>query len=191
MVELGRARTEAEGLAVAWREADAEALPFADATFDRVLSCFGAMFAPRPEVTAAELFRVLRPDGAVALANWTPESFAGRAAATISSFMPPPPDGVSPAFLWGVEDVARERLAAHASDVRVQRRTLTKVHPSIDAMVEFQARNNGPWIAASMVLGNRAPELAAALRDVITELNRATDGSARVESDYLLVIARR
>ena len=190
MVELGRARSEAEGQSVAWAEADAEALPFADASFDRVLSCFGMMFAPRPEVATAELFRVLRPGGIVALANWTPGSFIGRAVAAVSSFMPPPPDGVPAATEWGVEEVVRERLGAHAMDVRVERRSVTMVHASVDAMLEFQRRNNGPCIAATMMLGDRAPELLAALREVIAELNVATDGSARVESDYLLVTAR-
>ena len=190
MVELGLARSEAEGQTVEWVEADAEALPFADASFDRVLSCFGAMFAPRPEVATAELFRVLRPGGVVALANWTPGSFIGRAVATVSSFMPPPPEGVPAATEWGVEEVVRERLGSSAADVRVERRSVAMIHPSVDAMLEFQRRNNGPCIAASMVLGDRARELMSALREVIVELNRAKDGSAYVESDYLLVTAR-
>jgi ubiquinone/menaquinone biosynthesis C-methylase UbiE len=190
MLELGRARSDAERLSIDWVEADAEALPFADASFDRVLSSFGAMFAPRPEVATAELFRVLRPGGVVGLANWTPESFIGRAVATVSSFMPPPPDGVPAATQWGVEEVVRERLADYADDVGIERRTVAMVHPSVDAMLEFQRRNNGPCIAASMVLGDRAPELAAALRDVIAELNQATDGTAHVEAEYLLVTAR-
>jgi ubiquinone/menaquinone biosynthesis C-methylase UbiE len=190
MVELGRTRSEDEGAAVEWVEADAEELPFADASFDRVLSAFGAMFAPRPEVATAELFRVLRAGGVVALANWTPESFIGRAIATVASFMPPPPAGVPAATEWGVEEVVRERLGAYAADVRVERRSVAMIHASVDAMLEFQRRSNGPCIAASMVLGERAPELAGALREVLVELNRATDGSARVESDYLLVTAR-
>jgi SAM-dependent methyltransferase len=190
MLELGRARSEAEGLAIEWSEADAEALPFEDASFDRVLSCFGAMFAPRPDVTAAELFRVVRPGGTVALAAWTPDGFIGRVIAAVSSFMPPPPEGVPPSTLWGVEEVVRERLAGLAADVRVERGAVTMAHPSVDAMLEFQRLHNGPCIAASMVLGERFGELLAAMRGVITELNRATDGSVRIESDYLLVTAR-
>ena len=190
MVELGRARCEAEGLPIEWVEADAEALPFADARFDRVLSCFGAMFAPRPQVTAAELFRVLRPGGVVALANWTPESFIGRAIAATAALMPPPPEGVPAPTDWGVEGVVRERLADLASDVRVERRSVAMTHPSVDAMLEFQRLHNGPFVAASMVLGDRFPELVATLRGVLAELNLATDGTARIESDYLLVTAR-
>ena len=190
MVEIGRARSGADGVTVEWVEADAEALPFADGSFDAVLSCFGAMFAPRPDVATAELFRVLRPGGVVALANWTPGSFIGRAIATVSSFMPPPPEGVPVATEWGVEEIVRERLGAYAADVRVERRSVAMIHPSVDAMLEFQRRNNGPFVAASMALGDRAPELVAALREVLVELNRATDGSARVESHYLLVTAQ-
>ena len=89
MVEHGRARMAVAGLDVEWLEADAEALPFADGAFDRVVSCFGAIFAPRPATAAAELFRVARAGGTVGLANWEPESFPGRTHATVASFMPP------------------------------------------------------------------------------------------------------
>ena len=104
--------------------------------------------------------------------------------------MPPPPEGMPAATEWGVEEVVRERLGPYATDVRVEERSVTMIHASVDAMLDFQRRNNGPCIAATMVLGDRARELVAALREVIAELNRATDGSARVESDYLLVTAR-
>jgi len=146
---------------------------------------------PSPEGgVGGGVVRVRRPGGVGALANWTREGFIGRVIATVSSFMPSPPEGVPAATECGVEEVVRERLGAYAADVRVERRSVVMIHPSVDAMLEFQRRSNGPCIAASMVLGDRAPELAAALREVIIELNRARDGWARVEAEYLLVTAR-
>jgi SAM-dependent methyltransferase len=186
MVEVGRRRTE--GLDIEWLEADAEALPFADATFDRVLTSFGAMFAPRPEVAAGELFRVVRPGGTVAMANWTPDSYPGRSSATLFRYLPAPEDVPRP-MEWGVEDVVRERLGPHAAQLRIERRVFEMVHDSVDAMLEFQQRNMGPLAAARMALGERFADVASDLRAVITELNRATDGSVRIESGYLLVVA--
>jgi ubiquinone/menaquinone biosynthesis C-methylase UbiE len=187
MVESGRVRTA--GLAVEWLEADAEALPFADGTFDRVVSCFGAIFAPRPEVAAAELFRVCRPGGTVGMANWEPESFPGRTHATVAAFMPPPPAGI-PAFTeWGVEACVRDRLAPLACELRIARRTVVIEHPSVDAMLTHVAENLGPLIAARMALGARAPELLARVGELIADLNVATDGSVRIESGYLEVVA--
>src|SRR5690242_535194 len=93
MVELGRVRTRAAEPAIEWLEADAEALPFAAGAFDRVVSAFGAIFAPQPAVAAAELFRVCRPGGTVGMTNWEPSSFPGRTFAAIADFMPPRPAG--------------------------------------------------------------------------------------------------
>jgi SAM-dependent methyltransferase len=190
MVELGRARCADAGLTVDWREADAEALPFADASFDAVLSTFGAMFAPRPEVAARELFRVVRPGGCVGMANWPPESFVGRALALISSYMPPPPEGIARPTAWGVEATVRERLAGLADDVALERRTVLVEHPSVDAMFDYQRANTGPLVAASMALGERFAELAAEMRALIAELNEATDGTVRIPFVYLLIVAR-
>src|SRR3954451_15258231 len=151
MVEYGRSGTA--GLGVEWIEADVEALPFADGAFDRVVSCFGAIFAPRPAVAAAELFRVCRPGGTVGMANWEPESFPGRTHATVAAFMPPPPARI-PAFTeWGVEACVRERLAPLACELRIVRRTVVIEHPSVDAMLTHVAENLGPLIAARIALG--------------------------------------
>ena len=187
MVEQGRACTESAGLDVDWLEADVEALPFADGAFDRVISCFGAMFAPRPAVAAAELLRVTRPGGSVGMANWTPESFPGRTMAEVSSFMPPLPAGVPAPTLWGREECVRDRLG---DDVTITRRTVVMEHPSVDAMLAFVAQNLGPVVAARMALGDRFPELADRLRDTIAGMNVAADGSVRIESGYLEVVAR-
>jgi len=189
MVEHGRARTAVAGLPVEWLEADAEALPFADGAFDRVISCFGAIFAPRPDAAAAELFRVTRPGGTVGLANWEPESFPGRTHATVASFMPPRPDGIPLFTDWGIEACVRDRLAPHTSDLRITRRVVVMEHPSVDAMLAHVSENLGPVVAARMALGDRAAELMGRLRDVIAGLNVATDGSLRIESGYLEVVA--
>lgn len=190
MVELGRERCTQEGLDVEWIEADAEALPFPDSSFDAVLSTFGAMFAPRPDVTARELFRVARPGGLVAMANWPPESFVGRALALVTSYMPPPPEGVSRPTEWGIEEVARQRLAGLAHDALLQRCSVPVEHASVDAMFDYQRANTGPFVAAGMILGERFHELESDIRALIAELNRASDGTVHIDFDYLLIVAR-
>jgi ubiquinone/menaquinone biosynthesis C-methylase UbiE len=188
MVEHGRARTAVAGLSVEWLEADAEALPFADAAFDRVVSCFGAIFAPRPAAVASELLRVTRPGGTVGLANWEPDSFPGRSHAAVASFMPPVPDGI-PAFTdWGIEACVRDRLASLVSGLRITRRIVVMEHPSVDAMLAHVSENLGPVVAARIALGDRFAELSAQLGEVIAGMNVATDGSVRIESGYLEVV---
>src|SRR5829696_7014709 len=109
LLEQARARAEAEGLKIQFDEGDVENLPYSDAEFDAVVSMYGAMFAPRPDVTAAELKRVCRPGGFIAMANWTPTGFVGRMFKTVSSHVPPPP-GMPPPVIWGVEETVRERF---------------------------------------------------------------------------------
>ncbi len=110
LLAQGRERAAAEGLAIRFDEGDAEQLPYADASFDAVVTMFGAMFAPRPELVAAEFARVLKPGGLLAMGNWNPESFIGRMF-TLGAQHAPPPPGIVPPNLWGVESVVRERLA--------------------------------------------------------------------------------
>ena len=110
LLQQARERAAAENLSVTFDEGDAEQLPYADAHFDVVMSMFGAMFAPRPEVTAQELLRVCRPGGLVAMANWTPEGFVGRSFVVTARHVPPPP-GIPPPLLWGNENTVRERFA--------------------------------------------------------------------------------
>ena len=119
MIELGRLRTEAANLDVEWREADAEALPFADGRFDLVASVFGAMFARRPERVAAELLRVLKPSGALAMANYGKAGFLGSFADLLTKFSnPPPPDLELPSpFDWGDEEIVRRRFAGMTSSL--------------------------------------------------------------------------
>lgn len=111
LLERGRARAKAEGLDVTFQPADAEALPFADASFDVVLSTFGVMFTPDQERAASEMMRVCRPGGRIGLANWTPESFIGQVFKTIGKYVPPAPGVRSPA-LWGTAERLKELFGA-------------------------------------------------------------------------------
>jgi ubiquinone/menaquinone biosynthesis C-methylase UbiE len=190
MVELGQARCAAEGLTVKWSEGDAEDLPFVSHSFDRAGSVFGAMFAPRPEQTASELHRVVRPGGLVGLASWTPEGFIGRWVAAIVSYMPPSGVELPPATLWGVEQAARERLEPYAEEITIERRSLPFVYSSVEEMLTFHERCNGPVVAARALLRDRYPQLRDDLRQLIAEFSVREDGSVEIHSEYLIVTAR-
>lgn len=191
MVEQGRARTADDGLDVDWLVGDVEDLPFPDGSFECVLSVFGAMFAPRPERAAAELFRVLRPGGTVGLANWTPDGFQGRSFAISRSYAPPP-DGVPPPTDWGDEAVVRDRLEGLASSLGIERRSVRFTFDSTELMERFFAAAAGPAIALRRSL---APERHEAMveeqRRLVEEWNTATDGSVLIDAEYLQVVARR
>ena len=191
LVEKGRARTAAEGLDVEWHVADAEALPFTDASFDCVVSVFGAMFAPRPDVVARELFRVVRPGGTVGMTAWTSEGYQGLSFAISARYLPPEA-GVHRALEWGREDFVRERFGPLAESLRFERGTARWSWRSAEEMSDFFARHAGPEIAMRQAL---EPELHAAMaaekRALAEEHNRATDGSVLLEPEYLIAVARR
>jgi len=119
LLEQASERAKAEGLTIAFDEGDAEQLPYADASFDYVVTMFGAMFAPRPEVVAAELARVLKPGGRLAMANWNPASFSGKMFKIGNQHAPPPP-GLPPPVLWGDETTVRERLSAEFAEIETE-----------------------------------------------------------------------
>ena len=122
LVERARARAKAAGLRARFEEADAEVLPFADAQFDVVTSLIGAMFAPRPDLVAAELLRVCKPGGIIAMANWTPQGFVGQLFKAVSKFIAP--SGMPSPVLWGDEATVRERLGQGLSDLRLSQASL-------------------------------------------------------------------
>ena len=193
MVELGRERSAAEGLDIEWLEADAEDLPFDDGRFDIAASTFGAQFAPRPQVAAAELFRVVRSGGMVGLANWTPQGYLGRQIEIASSYAPPmPPAGIPSPLLWGEPEVVRERLGQLAGSVELQPRMVPTRFDSKQAAREFQERYNGPLIALPNTL---PPERYAALMtqfgELVDQFNQATDGTVAIDVEYLLVVASK
>jgi SAM-dependent methyltransferase len=191
MVELGQQRLAEEGYDVEWVVADVEELPFEDARFDCVASTFGAMFAPRPEVAASEMFRVVRPGGTVGLAAWTPEGFQGKVFALGVKYAPKVAAGVPEATLWGSEDAARERLEPLASSVQFERGSIRHEWDSAEGFFEF-SRHAGPSVARARAMSD--DDRAAMKRDVlavIDEFNQASDGRVVIDNEYLISVARK
>jgi SAM-dependent methyltransferase len=190
MVERGRARTEAEGFDVEWVEADVEALPFEDGRFDCVGSTFGAFIAPRPDVAAAEMFRVVRPGGTVGMTAWTPEGWFGTYQALARRFAPLA-EGAAPPEQWGVEDTAQARLEGLASHVDLER---GKVVITADSPDGFAAmfEQSPPFVAARENLpSDKFDELVQGTAELARDWNVSDDGAVRVESEYLMIVARK
>jgi SAM-dependent methyltransferase len=192
MVEQARENAQREGLKATFEEGDAEALQYADESFDVVATMFGAMFAPRPDVTASELLRVCKRGGNVAMANWTPTGFVGQMFKATAAHVPLPPGMPSP-VLWGVEEQVRERLGAGISSLETNVRGISFKFPFPPADVVEHFRNYyGPTQKAFAALDeNGQSALRKDLEKLWTDHNRATDGTTDVESDYLEVIATR
>ena len=192
MVELARSRAAHEGLEIDVAEGDAEDLPYPDESFDAVLSVFGAMFAPRPEVVAAELFRVTKPGGIVGMANWTPDGFSGRQINLVTSYSPGGAPSESGAMAWGTEEAVSERLGPHATSIDTARRIARNERESWDAALRHAENNSGPMVMMKQTLDDATyGKLIGELKDLFMEFNQATDGSIRIESEYLRVIARK
>jgi ubiquinone/menaquinone biosynthesis C-methylase UbiE len=191
MVERGRRRSEAEGYEIEWVEADAEDLPFEDGRFDCAGSSFGAFIAPRPEVAAAEMFRVVRPGGPVGLTAWTPEGLMGDLFRIGRSFAPPDPD-LPPSVDWGDEAIARRRLEGLAAHVEIERRTVDWRGDSPQAFAEELLASAPPMIAAREALPpERYEELRGQLVDLMARRNAAGDGAFGVEAEYAVIVARK
>jgi len=192
LLSIARQRADEEGLQITLVEGDAQALPFADGSFDRVTSVFGAMFAPDQERTAAELLRVCRPGGTVAVAAWAPEGLNGQMFAVLGRHLPPPPDGFRPPILWGAEDVVRT-LFADAAGIRCELRPATDSvkAPRVDAWIAYTERVLGPTIMAKAALESQG-RWAAARADLVElyeRFNEAVDGSMLAHPTYLLTVA--
>jgi SAM-dependent methyltransferase len=191
MVELGRARTEAEGFDVEWIEADAEALPFEDARFDCAGSVFGAFLTPQPEVMAGELFRVVRPGNTVGLTAWVPDGAFIQLFEVARRFLPPPPGAALPEQ-WGDEDTVRDRLEGLAAHVECERRTLLWTGASPEALEAELAGSAPSYLAAREALdAERFDELRSETLELLRRLNAAADGTARIEADYIVIVARK
>jgi len=192
MVELGRARTADAGLSIEWSEADAEDLPFADASYDIVASVFGAMFAPQPALAAAEMFRVARPGGVVAMANYSPGSYLGRLSQLLATFSARADFDLPWPFLWGDEEEVRRRLGRHAQSIEVIHRTLTFQSASVDDFVDFWQATNAPQAAMkAMMPPEMYQKVLDAKRLLIEELNESNDGRVKLSSPYILALARK
>ena len=191
LVERARELAHAEGLPARFEEADAEALPFEDASFDIVASLVGAMFAPRPELVAQELLRVCSPGGTIAMVNWTPQGFIGQMFKEVAKFIAP--SGMPAPVLWGDEVTVRERLGAGLSDLSLVRRHHTFSYPFPPTeVVEFFRLNYGPTTQAFASLGTTGGEsLRRELVALWTSHNRAGAGSTTVFAEYLEVIGIR
>lgn len=192
LIEQARANAGAEGLTARFDEGDAEALPYEDASFDVVMTMYGAMFAPRPELVAAELKRVTKPGGTIAMANWTPTGFIGQMFKATAAHVTPPAGMTSP-VLWGKEDVVRERFGDGVAKVEATPRNVSFTFPFSPAeVVEHFRVYYGPTNKAFGALDeNKQAALRHDLEQLWTDNNKATDGTTSVEAEYLEVIATR
>jgi len=196
LFEAGRREAGNRGVSLEWKEADAEALPFADAAFDVVMSCLGTMFAPRHQAAADEMLRVCKPGGNIGLLSWTPEGFVGRMFATMKPFAPPPPPGAQPAPLWGNEEHVRELLGDRVTDVTVRKQALAvrSFHQPGDFVRYFKS-HYGPTIAVYKYIGadaDKVRELDQALTDLADSFGDAHgDTPFQMEWEYLLFTARK
>jgi ubiquinone/menaquinone biosynthesis C-methylase UbiE len=192
LLEQARARAVAEGLTADFREGDAEALPFPDAQFDAVVSMYGAMFAPRPALVAAELTRVCRADGLVAMANWTPTGFVGKNFAINAKYLPPP-EGLVPPVWWGKEDVVKERFAKVGWKAETTPRSLEFMFPFPAAqVVQFFREYFGPTKVAFSRLDAAGQEgLRADLEKLWSDHNEGPPNEIHVKAEYLEVRARK
>jgi SAM-dependent methyltransferase len=193
LLEHARRRASEAGAEVEWIEGDAADLPFADASFDRVVSTFGAMFAPDHARAAAELVRVCRPGGRIAMTSWINDGFAGEMFSLAGSFMPPPPPGVQPPPLWGVESHVREMFAAAGAEPSITRETAVFSFDSAEEAVAEYTENFGPFVMARGALESqgRWGEFVAAFADLVARFNPANDSGARIASEYFLITVDR
>jgi len=193
LFDAGRRIAAERGVDLDWVEADAEALPFDDGSFDVVMSCVGAMFAPRHQVTADELVRVCRPGGTIGMINWTPQGFIGNLFKTMKPYAPPPPPGASPAPLWGDEQHVRELFGDRVTDLELRRQIVTldfRTDPT--EFREYWKAKYGPTIATYRFNADRPERVAELDRDFLQFLTtwQGTAG-AGYAAEYLLLTARK
>ena len=191
LLDRARERADAERLGIEFREADAEALPFSDESFDAVVSTFGAMFAPDQDRAAAELVRVCKRGGKIGLANWTPEGFIGQVFKTVGRHMPPPPGAKSPA-LWGTRARLAELFEPHATSIKSAQRHFVFRYRSPEHWLEVFRTYYGPVLKTFAALA--APAQAALEHDLISlvgQFNRSGDGTMVVPSEYLEIVITR
>jgi SAM-dependent methyltransferase len=189
LLEQGRVRAAAEGLSVRLREGDAEALPFQDAEFDAVTSVFGSMFAPDHAKAAAELLRVTRPGGTIALANWTPDGFIGHLFRTVGAHVPPPA-GVPSPMLWGTEAHLRELFGDGIASLEITERTFTWRLVSAEKFVDFFRRWYGPTLKAFDALEGAARDaLEADLVALARRFDRLGGDAVAIPATYIEAVA--
>lgn len=192
LLDVGRARAVSERVDVRFEEGDAERLPFESAAFDLVVSMFGAMFAPRPDLVASELSRVCRPGGQIALANWTPGGFIGTLFGVTAKYVSPPV-GMPSALLWGDEKTVHARLHDHVNDLGMTRMMASLKFPfPVRDTVEFYRLHYGPTLRAFAGLSEEGrSDLRRDLEDLYSQHNISMDGTTHIEAEYLEIVATR
>lgn len=192
LLEQARHRAGAENLNASFEEGDAEKLPYDDASFDVVMSMFGAMFAPRPDLVAAELARVCRSGGTIAMANWTPTGFAGKMFAISAKYLPPP-EGIPAPGLWGDESVVQQRFAVHkvAVQTRLQEIVFNFPLPPKEVVGFFREYFGPTKIAFSRMDSETQSRYAADLEAFWAKSNLSMEGNTVVHHEYLEVIGRK
>jgi ubiquinone/menaquinone biosynthesis C-methylase UbiE len=192
LLQRGRRRAEADGLAVTFQKADVEDLPFADRSFDAVGSTFGAMFSPDQSRTAGEMLRVCRPGGRIGLANWTPDGFIGQVFKVIGKHLPPPAGVKSPA-LWGTQEWIETMFGKESSTIVAERRHYVFRYRSAQHFLEFFRKYYGPMLKAFEALDtNGRNALAQEIIDLIGRFNKSGDETMVLPGEYLeIVITRR
>jgi ubiquinone/menaquinone biosynthesis C-methylase UbiE len=188
LLDCGRARASAEGMTIAFEEADAENLPFDDNSFDTVVSTFGVMFTPNQERAAAEMMRVCRPKGQIGLANWTPDGFIGQAFKTLGKYLPPPAGARSPA-MWGTRVRMTEMFDASARSITAESRLFNFRYRSAAHFLDVFKTFYGPVLKAFAALEPaKQEELYNDLHALIVRMNRSGDATMVVPSEYLEVV---
>jgi len=191
LLERGRARAAADGLPIVFKEADAEALPFKDDSFDTVVSTFGVMFTPNQDKAAAEMLRVCKPGGRIGLANWTPDGFIGQLFKTLGRHLPPPA-GVPSPLLWGTRERLQELFGAQAGSIETLSRNFVFRYRSAEHWIDVFKTYYGPMLKAFAAL---RPAAQQALHDDIVALigrfNRSGDGTMVAPGEYLEVVVTK
>jgi SAM-dependent methyltransferase len=192
LLEQAAARAKSDGVRATFQEGDAEQLPFGDAGFDYVITMFGAMFAPRPDRVAAELVRVCKQGGTIAMANWTPEGFVGKTFRMTAEHVPPPP-GIPAPILWGREDVVKERLGNGIARLNTKRQEVRFEYPfPPEKVVALFREYFGPTKMAFAKLDPNGQErLSGAMESLWREHNESANGTTLVKAEYLEVHAVR
>jgi SAM-dependent methyltransferase len=183
LIEIARARGARAGVEVEWLEGDAQALPFDDDSFDRVVSAIGHMFAPDHRRTADEMRRVCRPDGRIAIACWTPVGAIGEMFQRLGAISPPPPEGSQPSVLWGTEEHVRELLG---DSVQFERHNVVFDEPSPESYVDFMLTSFPPLIAMRAELGDEL--VRETYLKWANDVNEADDGTLRYRGEYLVSV---
>jgi len=199
LLEIARERCADAMVEIDFLEGDAQELPFEDASFDRVVSVFGHMFAPDHRRTADEMKRVLRPGGAIAVACWAADGPMGRMARTTAELLPPPP-GTEPPALWGTEEHVREMWGdagpgqaaggARGAAMTFERHEIEWKDESVESYAKFMLESFGPLLNAREILAERESELDEALRGFLERENLADDGTFRFVGEYLVAVVR-